>query len=355
MAIGSAMGSRVLTRPMESKKRNRGRQWKHRPKVSSTLSRDFPWEVVLRFLEYHPRSLILLQMVDKNLNQLLSSDSKLWLSKFNKEIKFTAYCVRSITDPVYPNLKMWKPHLTGLPVYIGPLRGDADDSALGFGFDACFSSYVRRVYALKHGTRCGMCGCRHRHEPYWSLRMRVCRLCMEGNTISGELLSRKYGVDYSDLLVQHKGKFFFFSTNVMNDDRVSVHGMTQKDVHARNNTYLFWLPHLTKFLDLPSLCRQQNDRRQAAVGLSSIIKRRWVTLQRTIYGTVKAHYSVDCLLLSLYRNEKRRLINTVYSPSIGGASWSFGSGRVQKFALRNGEPNSLYHRLVVDFEDFVVV
>jgi hypothetical protein len=64
---------------------------------------------------------------------------------------------------------------------------------------------------------------------------------------------------------------------------------------------------------------------------------------------------VDCLLLSLYRNEKRRLINTVYSPSIGGASWSFSSCRLQKFALRNGEPNSLYHRLVVDFEDFVVV
>lgn len=340
---------------MEPKRRNRDRQWKHRPKVSSNLSKDFPWEIVLRFLNNHSRSLILLQMVDKNLKHLISTDNKLWLIKFNKEIKHTAYCVRSIQDPMYPNLRMWKPHLTGLPVYIGPLRGDSDESSLGFGFDACFSSYVRRVFALKHGTRCGMCGCRHRHDLYWSLRMRVCKLCMEGNTISGELLSRKYGVDFSDMLAKHKGKFFFFSTSVANDDRISVHGMTKTDIQVRNSTYMFWLPHLRKFLDLSTLCQQQTARRQAAELLSSVVKRQWGTLQRNIYGTVKAHYSVDCLLLTLYRNEKKRLTHTTYNATApGGVSWSFGCGGVSKFTLRNGEANSLFHRLVVDFEDYVV-
>lgn len=344
-----------MMRPMEPKKRNRDRQWRHRPKVSSNLSKDFPWEVVLRFLNSHSRSLILLQMVDKNLNHLISTDTRLWLSKFNKEIKHTAYCVRSTHDPLYPNLRMWKPHLTGMPVYIGPLRGDPDDATLGFAFDACFSSYVRRVYALKHGTRCGMCGCRHRHDPYWSLRMRVCRLCMEGNTISGEMLSSKYGVDYSDMLVKHKGKFFFFSTSVANDDRVSVHGMTHSDIQARNSTYMFWLPHLRKFLDLPALCQQQTDRRQAAGLLSSAVKRRWVALQRNIYGTVKSHYSVDCLLLNLYRNEKKRLTHIIcnFSP-LGGIYWSFLTRGVSKFTLRSGESNSLFNRLVVDFEDSVI-
>ena len=84
---------------MQPKKRNKCRQWKNRPKVSSKLSKDFPWEVVLRFLGDHPRSLILLQMVDKNLNNLISTDNRLWLSKFNKEIKNTAYCNRTVKDP----------------------------------------------------------------------------------------------------------------------------------------------------------------------------------------------------------------------------------------------------------------
>ena len=349
----------VVTRPMEPKKRSRGRQWRHRPKVSSTLSKDFPWEVVLRFLSGHARSLILLQMVDKNLNHLISTDNKLWLDKFKREIKYTAYCIRTIQDPIFPNLRLWKPHINGLPVYTGPLRGDPDDSSLGFAFDACFSSYVRRVYALKHGTRCGMCGCRHRHDPYWSLRMRVCRLCMEGNSISGELLSRKYGVDYSDLLVKHKGKFFYYSCSVAGDDRVSVQGMTSADVQSRRNTYMFWLPHLKTFLDLPALCQQQSAAKQAAVLLSNALKRRWGTLQRNIFGTDKAHYSVDCLLLVLYRNEKKRLMNPEHLDGpAGGSAWAFTefSSRkgTSKFTARNGEPTCLFRRLIVDYEDWVV-
>jgi hypothetical protein len=304
-------------------------------------------------------------MVDKNLNHLISTDDALWISKFRKEIKNTAYCVRTINDPIYPNLRLWKPHLTGLPVYTGPLRGDSDDSSLSFAFDACFSSYIRRVYALKHGTRCGMCGCRHRHDPYWSLRMRVCRLCMEGNSISGELLSRKYGLDYSDMLMKHKGKFFFYACSgsnsivVSSDDRVSLHGMTKADIEIRNTSYMFWLPHLKTFLDLPALYKQQNERRAAAVLLSNVVKRRWGTLQQNIFGTAKAHSSVDCLLLALYRNEKKRLVHPVSAvtlTSAGGARWAFPEYymRASKISSRNGEATSHFHRLIVDYEDWVV-
>ena len=63
-------------------------------------------------------------------------------------------------------------------------------------FNDFFTSNVRRA------TRCSMCGCRYRHEPYWSLRMRVCRLCMEANTVSSEELCFKYWVDYSDLILK---------------------------------------------------------------------------------------------------------------------------------------------------------
>jgi hypothetical protein len=295
-------------------------------------------------------------MVDKNLNHLISTDHFMWLDKFKREIKSHAYCNRSVIDPIYPSLRLWKAHLTSLPVYNGPLRGDSDDSTLGFAFDTCFSSYVRRVYALKHGTKCGMCGCRHRHDLYWSLRMRVCRLCMEANTISGEMLSRKYGVDFSDMLARHKGEFFFFPSGVTNDDRISVHGMNKTDIHTRNTTYIFWLPHLRKFLDFQALYQQQNARREAAVLLSNAVKRRWGTLQRNIYGTAKAHFSVDCLLLTLYRNEKKRVTNTICNSALpGGPNWSFYLARgAPKFQARNHASISYFHRLIVDYEDFVV-
>ncbi len=349
----------VATRSMQPKKKNKDRQWKNKAKVSSRLSKDFPWEIVLRFLKGHPRSLILLQMVDKNLYNLISTDHTFWLGVFKREIRHTAYCVRAIKDSIYPNLRLWKPSLTGLPVHNGPLRGDPDDSSLGFAFDTCFTSYVRRVFALKHGTRCGMCGCRHRHDLYWSLRMRVCRLCMVNNTISGEALSRKYGVDYSDMIMQHKGKFFYYSCNLSNsEDRVSMHNMTRTDVNNRNTTLMFWLPHLKKFLDFHALYQEHAVRKKAAVVLTNAVRKRWMLQQRNIFGTKKAHYSIDCLLLAIYRNEKKRFTNPYGSASApGGPAWAFSDyprSGLSKVAARNEENLTVFYRLLWEYEDCVV-
>lgn len=342
---------------MEPKRRNKDRQWRNRQKVSSNLSKDFPWEVVLRFLKGHSRSLILLQMVDKNLRHLITTDHTLWLDIFKREIKSHAYCVRSIKDPIYRDLKLWKPHLTGLPVYSGPLPGDSDASSLKPGFETSFSSYVRRVFALKHGTRCGMCGCRYRHEPYWSLRMRVCRLCMENNSISGVMLNKKYGVDFSDLLVKFPGKFFYYNCGgSSSDDRMSFHGMSRADLN--NTNYAFWLPHLKKLLDFPALYQHQLERKQAGVLLSNAIKRRWLMAQQNLYVTRKASYSIDCLLVSLYRNEKKRFEKPygVYVTA-GGPTWAFPEhprGGLHKVTVKSGMRITLYFGMIAEFEDFVV-
>ena len=222
-----------------------------------------------------------------------------------------------------------------------------------------FSSYVRRVFALKFGTKCGLCGCRHRHDVYWSLRKRVCRLCMESNSISGELLSRKYGVDYSDMLIKHKGEFFFYTCNNTcgNDDRISAHGMTRAELQLKSSTYMFWLPHLKTFLDFPALYQRQNERRQAAVLLSSVVKRRWGVHQQHVFGTSKANYSIDCLLLTLYRNEKKRVTHP-YGAAVspGGPNWAFSDNHAKylKFTSRNQLPVTRFHRLMVDYEDWVV-
>jgi hypothetical protein len=143
------------------KKSRKTREWKKRSKVGSNLSKDFPWEIVLSHLQHHARSLILLQMVDKNLNHILTTDHAFWLKKFKSTFFYKAFCVNLVEDPLYPALRLWKTHLHGIPMHCGAIRGDRDDASLPFGFDASFTSYVRRAFALMHGTCCGMCGCRY--------------------------------------------------------------------------------------------------------------------------------------------------------------------------------------------------
>ncbi len=165
--------------------------------------------------------------------------------------------------------------------------------------------------------------CRYRHDLYWSLRMRVCRLCMASNSISGEELGLRYGVDCSEMLVKHKGEFFFYHV-YGTDDRL----MFDKAHKANIQTYLFWLPHLT-FLDLPSLFKANLRKKEAAKLLSSVFKRSWLFGWRKFFAKKSKH--IDCLLLTLYRNEKKR--------------GDF------KFIKRNG---SHFSRLIVDYDDSVV-
>jgi hypothetical protein len=346
----------IPARSLCPKKSRKSREWKNRNKVSSNLSKDFPWEIILSHLQGHARSLILLQMVDKNLYHLISTDHVFWLKQFKRHLSNKAFCVQQVSDPLYPSLRLWKSHLHGIPVHSGILRGDHDDALLPFGFDQCFTSYVRRAFALANGTRCGMCGCRYRHEPYWSLRMRVCRLCVEANTLSSDELCCKYGVDFSDLVVQLKGRIFFFPlSNSGRDDRLQMHYLSKTQ---KTFTYLFWKPHLEQFLDLSSLCQKQKQRKQAVQLLCTAIKRRWILHQRSIYAVKMQHYSIDCLVLSIRRNERSRVVNRYGMQVVkGGPSWAF-SDRTQcgfsKFTARNNKPIAAFCQTINDGVDSVV-
>ena len=297
-------------------------------------------------------------MVDKNLHNLLASDHKLWLGIFHRCLNHKAHCVQRVKDPLYPCLNLWKSHLHGIPVHHGILRGDVDDARLPFGFDACFTAYVRRAFALMFGTRCGMCGCRYRHEPYWSLRMRVCKLCMEANTISPEELCHTYGVDYSDLILRIKGSVFYCTaSNSGSDDRVRLQSMRAADLRMRNFTYLFWMPHLSVYLDFTTLARRQVQSKAAASVLSGVFRRAWIAVLRRKYAAGERH--IDCLLLHLKRNERRRITNR-YGLAVvsGGPSWAFPerahSGNC-KFSARNyGRLMAYFYRTMETSEDCVV-
>lgn len=346
------------------KKRSKGREWKAKSKVSANISKDFPWEIILSFLKRHARSLILLPMVDKNLRGIITSDHQLWIGIFKSKINQLSTCIQEIKDPLYTGMRLWKAHLNGIPVYNGVLPGDPSDYLLPPTFNDLFTSYVRRAFALMHGTRCGMCGCRYRHEPYWSLRMRVCRLCMEANTVSSEELCFKYGVDYSDLILKAANKvFYFIAVNSGKDDRVGMHyhhstkWLSAEFHHNRNYLHLFWVPHLRNLLDIPALYQQQKKRKEAAVILSTALQRSYILQQRHIYAN-KKHTTIDCLVLIIRRNERKRLTNPYGLAVIpGGPSWSFPErprcGHT-KFTARNGKPLPVFYRLIESCSDCVV-
>lgn len=197
---------------------------------------------------------------------------------------------------------------------------------------------------------------RYRHEPYWSLRMRVCRLCVEANTLSADELHRKYGVDYSDYVCDFKNKVFVFTLNTPSkDDRLSIY---YKESGPRQTIYLFWKPHLEKFLDLPALCQQQKRRKAAAVTLSAVLSRRYILHMRLIYGGRLQHHSIDSLLLALRRNERARHPHCFNDACLGGPFWAFTerSHKGQcKFTARSGKPVVTFNAAMQGLVDSVVV
>lgn len=332
-------------KPLKPRKTH-NRSWANRPKVSACLSSNFPWEVVLSFVQSHHRSVIILQMVSRSLYNSIKTHHIFWCSWYANQVTARNFLRLKVVDPRYPSLNLFKAGLSGLPLHMGP-----------FSQDEAFTSYVRRLFALMHGTRCGMCGCRHRHDVYWSLRMRVCRLCMTQNTISSQTLFRKYGVDYNDISAEISGKVFYFKTSVaVSNDSVAFHEAEPNEMRNKTTLYMYWLPHLQQILDLPTLRAQQLKRREAASRLTAIVRRVYIITQRIRFCDRR---SIDCVVLSLYKNEKRRVTSPYWRYHANdSAEWAFPAVpfcKMTKHFFRNKESNGSLHKRLADWEDFPVI
>ena len=347
-------------RSLRPKSRKKDRVWGNRPKVSSCLSKNFPWEVVIGWLKMHPRSMIILQMVDRNLRHTIQTNDLMWTEWFNRSVRSKSFLNRGVSDPLFPQLKLYKYELTGIPVHIGLNRGNASQSdTFDPDFNTYFTKYVIRAFALMHGTRCGVCGCRHRHEAYWSLRMRVCKLCMAENTITGWTLFNSYGVDYTDIISLIARKVFYYSANLnMGMEKVAFYDFRASDIRNKSLQYMFWLPHLSKLLDLPALRVDQVNKKSAATLLTSVVRRHWIACQRVLFADKKARHSIDCLTVTLFRNERKR-VAVPYKKFMlsGGPEWGFPEpsfSKECKYTARNGEPVQRLFRRLAEFEDCVI-
>ncbi len=343
----------VSARRVRRRSPARDRSWQRRHKVPSCLSKDFPWEVVLRFLQDHPRSLILLQMVDRNLRSVLSTDHLLWARIYKRHFYYKAFMSVRVRDPRFPALSLYKEGLTGVPHHTGGVPGDADPACNTPEFRERFTAYARQWYALYYGTRCGVCGCRWRHDVYWALRMRVCKLCMAQNSISDSELFDRYGLAYSEIHSAIKGRVFYYQLAcTATEDRMAHHTARPSDLRDRRTQHMFWLPHLSALFDLESHRRAQEGRRAAAAVLCGYVRKAWVFRLRVTLSGLK---SIDCLLLEAYRNEKRRLLVQVSAPK-GGPEWAFPDPRSSRsrHAWRTGETDHAFFRRFYEFSDYCV-
>ena len=163
--------------PMLKLPLSRDRSWQLRPKVGWVISGNFPREIVLKFLITHPCSLIILQLVDKNLLAVLRDNHAHWImiAIYKKHFYYKAFMNRQVCDQLYPCLNCTR-RLSGAAAPHRPLPWDSELDRDGLD-PWMVSDYVQLWYALLHGIRYGMCGRQYRHEVYWSLQMLVCQLC----------------------------------------------------------------------------------------------------------------------------------------------------------------------------------
>lgn len=352
--------------PMKRRKPPRTREWKRRDKVSACTSTNFPWEIVFQILFMKsPRSLVLLQMVSKSMRAWLAAEQMIWIRVFKRFIFSTAYLTTKVVSPEYPLLNLHKGGLNGIPVHMGRIRTDPDGAALPSEFDASFNAYVRKAFALHVVDRCGMCGCRHRHDAYWSLGMRVCQLCMAENTISSWELVDKYGVHYFDIMREISGKVFYFRLPAsLKQHRVAFYTERSCQTVNKESLLMFWRPHLEKILDLPELYQEQRRKREATRYLCAVIRRSMVHRLRCEHAKHPLR-SPDCLVLRLFLEERKRRCYPysskwkTCSPYItpGDGTWAFwetplcGKSRHQH---RHGEFREVLASHIAKWEDIVV-
>jgi hypothetical protein len=302
------------------------RAWPHKKKVSSNLSREFPWEIILGHLKKDTQgihALVMLQMVDKNLNQTITSNLPLWTELFKKYIYRSYFntSLRCMNDFRFQRLLLRTSINYPVPIHTGLIPGDpsyADQPDR----NKEFSDYVRKAVALKIGKHCGLCGARHRHVPYWGLGMRVCSLCFAHNSISALSLYHDYGLHFMDIIRNHYEDIFYYEMSCNETDcRITfwnTNGMhkecSNNALNSKGSHHMIWRPHLEKVMDLVKIKQDHKVRKEASQTLCSAIKRHWILLQRKKAASRSKRPSIDAFLINLNQNETKRLIHPYGRP-----------------------------------------
>jgi hypothetical protein len=139
----------------------------------------------------------------------------------------------------------------------------------------------RKITALRCAPCCGMCGTtRYATRPFWSVGMRVCKDCVRANLVSNTVLYERFWLTpgcpvqghptFVDAIV---GKVFFFNDTLTVHQRLDYSIDRMDFPGGRRSTWFFWLPHLTKALDMDRLAREAWEKHAAARIVRAQIRR----------------------------------------------------------------------------------
>jgi hypothetical protein len=151
----------------------------------------------------------------------------------------------------------------------------------------------KRITRLRCLTRCGMCGStRYATKPFWSLGMRVCKFCVQANTVSNTVLFRKYWITLGGPVLGHcsfieaiMGSVFYFQNRSTPHQRLEFSSHPLDYPGGTTTLWFFWMPHLMETLDMERLRREAEDKQAAASKIKSSVRQ--TLLRRTLFGEKK--------------------------------------------------------------------
>lgn len=175
------------------------------------------------------------------------------------------------------------------------------------------SRHSRKRVCLQEAQRCGVCGARRHHYPFWGLGMRVCKLCLKQNLVSGSALYLDYGIDFTrDQLVRSMA------------DRVFFFGVEKKDAFVRDyfshnpadfaapappgEQTFFWKPHLARLIDLPAAADRLRLARSLVPRITAAVRALHVRLVIGNNGRPLSPVSSHCFFLKGAPDAERAFI-----------------------------------------------
>jgi hypothetical protein len=139
----------------------------------------------------------------------------------------------------------------------------------------------RKITVLRCSPCCGMCGTtRYSTKPYWSIGMRVCRDCIQANMVSQRVLYERYWITlgrpiqgYPSFVDAVAGRVFFFHETMTPHQRLEYSSDRMDFPGGRRCSWFFWLPHVSKILDMDALAQEAKKKHTAAKSIRAHIRR----------------------------------------------------------------------------------
>jgi hypothetical protein len=137
-------------------------------------------------------------------------------------------------------------------------------------------AHGKRLLRMEYVRRCGACGARGKHTPFWGLGFRVCKDCRADRFVSNAALYADYGLDMWLEMDHLAGSVYFYTMSTQGGHRrlaaasFSAHDrraaaiIAGEMIHPQQLAF-FWRPHLEAvFKDLEARARAVRDAQRLA-------------------------------------------------------------------------------------------